>query len=156
MNRIRDLQDETGGFTAFIPWSFKPGNSALEKKIPVGKGPSTYFRILAASRIYLDNIPHIQASWFSEGKKVGQLALHFGADDFGGTLIDENVHKATGHINTTTIEDTVQMIREAGFIPIQRTTLYDVLRVYGRREEHGREGNIREEQEHVQPEVILS
>ena len=130
LNRVRDLQDETGGFTAFIPWSFKPGNSALEKKIPVGKGPSTYLRMLAASRIYLDNIPHIQASWFSEGKKVGQVSLHFGADDFGGTLIDENVHKATGHINTTTIDYTIQMIREAGFTPIQRTTLYDILRIY--------------------------
>ncbi len=130
LNRVRDLQDETGGFTAFIPWSFKPGNSALEKKVPVGKGPSTYLRMLAASRLYLDNVPHIQASWFSEGKKVGQIALHFGADDFGGTLIDENVHKATGHINTTTVDYTVQMIREAGFVPAQRTTLYDILRVH--------------------------
>jgi cyclic dehypoxanthinyl futalosine synthase len=129
-DRVRDLQDETSGFTAFIPWSFKPGNTALEKKVPVGKGPSTYLRMLAASRVYLDNIPHIQASWFSEGKKVGQAALHFGADDFGGTLIDENVHKATGHINTTTIDQTVEMIREAGFVPAQRTTLYDILRVY--------------------------
>src|SRR5882672_10315989 len=118
LTRVRDLQDETGGFTAFIPWSFKPGNSALEKKIPVGKGPGTYFRMLAASRLYLDNVPHIQGSWFSEGKKVGQIALHFGADDFGGTLIDENVHKATGHVNTTTIDYTVQMIREAGFVPV--------------------------------------
>jgi cyclic dehypoxanthinyl futalosine synthase len=130
LNRVRDLQDETGGFTAFIPWSFKPGNSALEKRIPVGRGASTYLRMLAASRVYLDNIPHIQASWFSEGKKVGQVALHFGADDFGGTLIDENVHKATGHVNTTTIDFTVQMIREAGFTPAQRTTLYDILKVY--------------------------
>src|SRR5258706_687937 len=137
-NRVRNLQDESlrqssgqaGGFTAFIPWSFKPGNSALEKKIPVGKGPNTYLRMLAASRIYLDNIPHIQASWFSEGKKVGQISLHFGADDFGGTLIDENVHKATGHVNTTTVDYTVQMIRETGFIPAQRTTLYNILRVY--------------------------
>ncbi len=64
--------------------------------------------MLAVSRLYLDNIPHIQASWFSEGKKIGVVALHFGADDFGGTLIDENVHKATGHINTTTIDDTVK------------------------------------------------
>ena len=125
-NRVRDLQDETGGFTAFIPWSFKPGNSVLEKKVPVGKGLSTYLRMLAASRVYLDNIPHIQASWFSEGKKIGQVSLHFGADDFGGTLIDENVHKATGHINTTTIDLTVQMIRDAGFTPAQRTTLYTI------------------------------
>jgi len=137
-NRVRDLQDESlrqssgraGGFTAFIPWSFKPRNSALEKKVPVGKGPSAYLRMLAASRIYLDNIPHIQASWFSEGKKVGQISPHFGADDFGGTLIDENVHKAAGHINQTTTEDTVRMIQEAGFVPAQRTTLYDILKVY--------------------------
>ncbi len=131
LGRVRDLQDETGGFTAFIPWSFKPGHTALEKKIPRGQGPSTYLRMLAASRLYLDNIPHIQASWFSEGKKVGALALHFGADDFGGTLIDENVHKATGHVHTTTIDDTIQMIRKAGFIPVQRTTLYEVLKVHG-------------------------
>jgi len=130
LNRVRDLQDETGGFTAFIPWSFKPGNSALEKKIPVGKGPNTYLRMLAASRLYLDNVPHIQASWFSEGKKVGQISLHFGADDFGGTLIDENVHKATGHINQTTTEYTIRMIQEAGFIPAQRTTFYEILKVF--------------------------
>lgn len=130
LDRVRSLQDETGGFTAFIPWSFKPGNTVLEQKIPVGKGPGTYLRMLAASRLYLDNVPHIQASWFSEGKKIGQLSLHFGADDFGGTLIDENVHKATGHINKTTTDFTVQMIQEAGFVAAQRTTLYDVLRVY--------------------------
>lgn len=127
---VRDIQDEFGGFTAFIPWSFKPGNTVLEKKVPVGAGPTTYLRMLAASRLYLDNVPHIQASWFSEGKKIGQIALHFGADDFGGTLIDENVHKATGHVNTTTLDYTVTMIKEAGFVPVQRTTLYDLLKVY--------------------------
>ena len=131
-NRVRDLQDETGGFTAFIPWSFKPGNTVLEKKVPVGKGPSTYLRMLATSRVYLDNIPHIQASWFSEGKKVGVISLHFGADDFGGTLIDENVHKATGHVNTTTLDYTIQMIHEAGFDAVQRTTLYEPLKRYAR------------------------
>lgn len=130
LEKVRSLQDETHGFTAFIPWSFKSGNTVLEKKIPVNAGPNAYLRMLAVSRLYLDNVPHIQASWFSEGKKVGQLALHFGADDFGGTLIDENVHKATGHINTTTIDLTVQMIREAGYIPAQRTTLYDILKVW--------------------------
>jgi cyclic dehypoxanthinyl futalosine synthase len=132
LTRVRDLQDEFGGFTAFIPWSFKPGNTVLEKKVPVGAGPSTYLRMLAVSRIFLDNVPHIQASWFSEGKKVGQIALHFGADDFGGTLIDENVHKATGHVNTTTLDYTIQMIQEAGFDAVQRTTLYDELKTYPR------------------------
>jgi cyclic dehypoxanthinyl futalosine synthase len=130
LTRVRDLQDEHGGFTAFIPWSFKPGNTVLEKKVPAGAGPSTYLRMLAVSRLFLDNVPHIQASWFSEGKKVGQMALHFGADDFGGTLIDENVHKATGHINTTTLDYTIQMIQEAGFDAAQRTTLYDVLKTF--------------------------
>jgi cyclic dehypoxanthinyl futalosine synthase len=130
LDRVRTLQDETGGFTAFIPWSFKPGNTVLEKKIAAGAGASTYLRMLAVSRLYLDNVPHIQASWFSEGKKTGQIALHFGADDFGGTLIDENVHKATGHINTTSIDETVKMIQEAGFVAAQRTTLYDILKVY--------------------------
>jgi cyclic dehypoxanthinyl futalosine synthase len=135
LRRVRDLQDEAlsgtsgGAFTAFIPWSFKPGNTVLEKKVPVGAGPSTYLRMLAVSRLFLDNVPHIQASWFSEGKKIGQIALHFGADDYGGTLIDENVHKATGHINTTTLDLTVQMIHEAGFDAAQRTTLYEVLQV---------------------------
>jgi cyclic dehypoxanthinyl futalosine synthase len=132
LTRVRDLQDEMNGFTAFIPWSFKPGNTALEKKIPVGASGTVYLRMLGVSRLFLDNVPHIQASWFSEGKKIGQMALHFGADDFGGTLIDENVHKATGHINTTTLDDTLQMISDAGFVPAQRTTLYDILKVYER------------------------
>jgi cyclic dehypoxanthinyl futalosine synthase len=130
LERVRALQDETGGFTAFIPWSFKPGNTVLEKKVAVGASASTYLRMLAVSRLYLDNVPHIQASWFSEGKKTGQIALHFGADDFGGTLVDENVHKATGHINTTTIDETADMIRAAGFTPAQRNTLYEILRVF--------------------------
>jgi cyclic dehypoxanthinyl futalosine synthase len=130
LEKVRSLQDEFHGFTAFVPWSFKPAHTPLESKIPYPAGPSTYFRILAAARLYLDNVPHIQASWFSEGKKTGQLALHFGADDFGGTLIDENVHKAAGHENTTTIEETTRMIREAGFIPVKRTTLYEGLKVY--------------------------
>jgi cyclic dehypoxanthinyl futalosine synthase len=138
-NRVRDLQDETGGFTAFIPWSFKPRNTALERRIPrqtaggarpmfggpSAAGPSTYLRILSAARVYLDNIPHIQASWFGEGKKTGQVALHFGADDFGGTVFDESVHQAAGHNLRTTVDEIAQLIREAGFIPAQRTTLYE-------------------------------
>jgi cyclic dehypoxanthinyl futalosine synthase len=87
-----------------------------------------YFRVLAASRLYLDNFDHIQASWFSEGKKTGQVALHFGADDFGGTLFEENVHLATGHVNRTTVAEIETLIREAGFTPAQRTTEYDILR----------------------------
>jgi dehypoxanthine futalosine cyclase len=119
-----------GAFTAFVPWSFKPGNTPLEKQIHSYAGPNTYLRMIALSRLYLDNVPHIQASWFSEGKKAGQVALHFGADDFGGTLFEENVHAATGFVNQTTTDEVVTLIREAGFTPVQRTTLYDVLRQY--------------------------
>jgi len=89
-----------------------------------------YLQMLAISRIYLDNFDHIQASWFSEGKKTGQIALHFGADDFGGTLFEENVHAAANFVNKTNTEEVVSLIREAGFIPAQRSTLYQTLKLY--------------------------
>ncbi len=130
LDAIRDLQDETCGFTAFVPWSFKPGNTLLEKWIKHERGPNHYLRMLALSRLYLDNFPHIQASWFSEGKRAGQVALHFGADDFGGTLFEENVHAAADYVNTTSVDEVVTLIREAGFTPAQRTTLYEILRTY--------------------------
>lgn len=129
---IRSLQDETGGFTAFIPWSYKPDNTVYFKKHPHRTGPVPYLRMLAASRVYLDNFDHVQASWFSEGKKTGQASLHFGADDFGGTLIDENVHAAAGFVNKAATEDVVTLIREAGFTPVQRTTLYDSVRDFSK------------------------
>jgi cyclic dehypoxanthinyl futalosine synthase len=129
-NYIRELQDETGGFTAFVPWSFKPTHTYLSKWVPVGAGPNQYLRMIAASRLYLDNFPHVQGSWFSEGKKTGQVALHFGADDFGGTLIEENVHAAAAYVNKTTTDETVEIIRESGFVPARRTTLYEIVEVY--------------------------
>ncbi len=127
---IRALQDEHHGFTAFVPWSFKPGNTPLEKKYPRHAGPNQYLRMLAVSRLYLDNFDHIQASWFSEGKKTGQIALHWGADDFGGTLFEENVHAATGFVNQTSTEELKTIIREAGFRPAQRTTTYEILEYF--------------------------
>ena len=130
LESLRALQDEYGGFTAFIPWSFKPGNTPLEKIIPHYATPTRYLQMLAISRIYLDNFDHIQASWFSEGKKTGQIALHFGADDFGGTLFEENVHAAANFVNKSNTEEVCSLISEAGFVPAQRTTLYDILRVY--------------------------
>jgi len=126
---VRELQDQTRGFTAFVPWSYKRGNTPMEARVPHLAGASQYFRVLAASRLFLDNFDHIQASWFSEGKKTGQIALHFGADDFGGTLYEENVHLATGHVNKTTVAEIETLIRESGFTPAQRTTLYEIVRV---------------------------
>ena len=125
LDHIRRLQDETGGFTAFVPWSCKPQHSHITKWVRDVAPPQMYLRMIALSRIYLDNFVHIQASWFSEGKEVGQIALHFGADDFGGTLWEEHVHEATGHVTSTTVEEVEAMIRAAGFIPVQRTTLYE-------------------------------
>jgi cyclic dehypoxanthinyl futalosine synthase len=126
---IRDLQDETGGFTAFVPWSYKRGNTPMENKVKQVAGSSRYLRVLAASRLFLDNFDHVQASGFSEGTKTGQIALHFGADDFGGTLYEENVHLATGHVNKATVAELETLVREAGFTPAQRTTLYEIVRV---------------------------
>lgn len=130
---LRRLQDESGddGFTAFIPWSYKAVNTPMERQFPDSPGPAVYLRVLALSRIYLDNIRHVQASWFSEGKKAGQVALHYGTDDFGGTLIEENVlHEAAHEVRTTTAE-TVALIRESGFTPARRhTPLYDVVETY--------------------------
>jgi CofH subfamily radical SAM domain protein len=130
LDKIRDLYDEYQGFTAFIPWSFKPGNTPLEKIIHTYASSTRYLQIIAFSRIYLDNFPHIQARWFSEGKKTGQMALHFGADDFGGTIEDENVHASANFVHTTTIKEMVDLIRDAGFTPTERNTLYDILSEY--------------------------
>ena len=129
LDYIRALQAETHGFTAFVPWSYKRGNTPMESKVPHVAGASAYLRVLAASRLYLDNFDHIQATWFSEGKKTGQIALHFGADDFGGTLFEENVHLATGHLNKTTIAEIETLIRESGYTPAQRDTEYHILKV---------------------------
>lgn len=128
LDHIRALQDETRGFTAFVPWSYKRGNTPMESKVKHVAGASMYLRVLAASRLYLDNFDHVQATWFSEGKKTGQVALHYGADDFGGTLFEENVHLATGHHAKTTIAEIETLIRESGFTPAQRDTEYHVLR----------------------------
>ena len=128
LDAIRALQDEHHGFTAFVPWSFKPGHTLLEKWIKHYQGPNTYLRMLAASRLYLDNFDHVQASWFSEGKRTGQVALHVGADDWGGTLFEENVHRAADYVNTISVDEMVILIREAGFTPAQRTTTYEIVK----------------------------
>ncbi len=133
LEHIRGVQDlalnngNDGGFTAFIPWSYKKDNTALAKMVDSEAGPNQYLRIIAISRIMLDNIPHIQASWFSEGKKTGQIALRFGADDFGGTLFDENVMLAAGFYNRTTENEVREMISEAGYSPVQRLTNYELV-----------------------------
>ena len=131
LDRIRRLQDDTGGFYAFVPWSFAPGGTPLGRRLKNRRaGANDYLRIIAVSRLYLDNFEHVDASWFSEGKRAGQVALHFGADDFGGTLFEENVMQEAGHYVRTTVEEMQTLIREAGFVPAQRDTCYQVRQVF--------------------------
>ena len=127
---LRQLQDKTGGFTSFIPWSYKPGDNPLGKQVTRSAHPAKYVRIIALARLVLDNFAHIQSSWFSENVAAGQMGLLAGADDFGGILVEENVHKEAGHARSTT-EDTVKtIIRRAGFTPAQRDSFYNVLQTF--------------------------
>jgi len=121
--RVRRLQEETGGFTAFIPWIFAPENTPLGKKVPEATAVD-YLKTLAISRMYLDNIDHIQSSWLTPGIKVCQLGLQFGADDVGSILIEENVVYAAGVRNRTNETELRRIITDAGYIPAQRDTLY--------------------------------
>ena len=124
--RLRELQDETGGFRAFIPWSFQRGHTVLD--IPPAGGME-YLRTIALSRLVLDNVPNIQAGWVTEGPKLAQLALSFGANDFGGILVDEVVVGATGMVYRVDKEEAVRLIRGAGRTPAQRNTKYEILDV---------------------------
>jgi cyclic dehypoxanthinyl futalosine synthase len=121
---VRRLQEETGGFTAFIPWSFQPGNTAMGGRGWDEATSVEYLKVLAISRLYLDNIENVQASWVTQGLKVLELGLHFGGNDVGSVMLEENVVKAAGTSNCTTEEELRRIIRDAGFKPVQRDTLY--------------------------------
>ena len=125
LQRVRDVQDETGGFTAFIPWTFQRENTALGRKIKEEPTGIDYLQMLAVSRLFLDNIQHIQSSWLTQGLKLGQAALRFGADDMGSIMIEENVVSAAGANTCANERDLRYQIREAGFIPQQRDILYN-------------------------------
>src|SRR5216684_4268885 len=121
---LYDLQEETGGFTAFIPWSFQPHNTALGGRKWDEATAVEYLKVLAISRLYLSNIKNVQASWVTQGLKVCQMGLRFGGNDVGSVMLEENVVKAAGVSNTTTEEELRRIIRDAGFRPAQRDTLY--------------------------------
>jgi cyclic dehypoxanthinyl futalosine synthase len=121
---VRKLQEETGGFTAFIPWSFQPGNTALGGRGWDEATSVEYLKVLAIARLYLDNIENVQASWVTQGLKVLELGLHFGGNDVGSVMLEENVVRAAGTSNCTTEEELRRIIRDAGFKPVQRDTLY--------------------------------
>ncbi|MEI6033900.1 MAG: cyclic dehypoxanthinyl futalosine synthase [Verrucomicrobiae bacterium] len=124
LGRLRDLQDETSGFTAFICWTFQPENTKLRADGATG---AEYLRMLAISRVFLDNFENLQSSWVTQGPKIGQLALQFGANDFGSVMMEENVVSSAGtafHLGASDIE---RLIREAGYEPHQRSTWYQLL-----------------------------
>ena len=123
LERVRQLQDETGGFTAFICWTFQPEHTDMAHIPPAGS--FDYLKTQAISRLYLDNIPNIQSSWVTQGLKMGQLALLFGANDMGSLMIEENVVAEAGTVHFLTLQQIRDSIEELGFTPRQRNVRYD-------------------------------
>ncbi len=124
LQQLYDLQEETGGFTAFIPWSFQPQNTALGGRHWDEATAVEYLKVLAISRLYLSNFLNVQSSWVTQGLKVCQMGLRFGGNDVGSVMLEENVVRAAGVTNCTTEEELRRIIRDAGFRPAQRDTLY--------------------------------
>ncbi|HVF18981.1 MAG TPA: cyclic dehypoxanthinyl futalosine synthase [Mycobacteriales bacterium] len=128
LRMIRDVQDRSGGFRAFIPWTYQPENNHLK-----GHTQATsieYLRMIAVSRLFFDNVAHVQGSWLTVGKDVGQLTLHFGADDLGSIMLEENVVSAAGAKHRSNRQEIIELIRAAGRVPAQRDTLYRHLVVH--------------------------
>ena len=125
--RVRELQDQGGSFTAFIPWTYQPGNTELGGTTATG---IDYLKVLALARIVLDNIPNIQASWVTQGAKMASVALFFGANDLGGTMLEENVVAAAGCSFCMSQQEMITLIHGAGFRAAQRTTTYSIIREF--------------------------
>ena len=125
LERLRQVQDETGGFTAFICWSFQPDNTDMDDIPPVGS--FEYLKTQAVARLYLDNFPNIQSSWVTQGREIGQLALLFGANDMGSLMLEENVVSAAGTVHHLTLEEMRSSISELGWIPRRRNVFYELL-----------------------------
>ncbi len=127
LETLRQMQDETGGFTAFIPWPFQPDNTALGRRVKQEVTAVEFLKTLALCRLYLDNFVNIQTSWVTQGLKVCQMGLRFGGNDVGSVMMEENVVRQAGASHSATEEDLRRMIRDAGFVPKQRDTLYDTM-----------------------------
>ena len=123
--RVRQLQDETGGFTAFISWTFQPDHTDMAEIPP--SGSFEYLKNQAISRLYIDNVPNIQSSWVTQGPKIGQIALFFGANDMGSLMIEENVVSSAGTVYHLSLAEIKRAIREAGYIPRQRNVFYQYI-----------------------------
>jgi cyclic dehypoxanthinyl futalosine synthase len=128
-DKIRALQDRTQGFRAFILWSFQSSNTQLIKEFPNIEPQSSnrYLRLLALSRLYLDNFQNIQSSWVTQGSYIGQMALKFGANDLGSTMMEENVVAAAGASNAMNQDEMIRLIKDIGENPAKRDTAYNIL-----------------------------
>ncbi|CAA6826094.1 MAG: Menaquinone via futalosine step 3 [uncultured Sulfurovum sp.] len=129
LDYVRQLQDETGGFRAFIMWSYQSDHTQLKRELPtISKTtPNQYLRYLAVARLFLDNVPNIQSSWVTQGSYIGQMALKFGANDLGSTMMEENVVSAAGAANTMNQDEMIELIRDIGENPAKRNTAYEIL-----------------------------
>jgi len=128
LRMIRDVQDRTGGFRSFIPYTYQPENNHLKGRTQASG--VEYLRLLAVARLFLDNVNHLQSSWLTTGKAVGQLSLHMGVDDLGSIMLEENVISSAGARHRSNLLQLVWMIRNAGRVPAQRDTLYTHMRVH--------------------------
>jgi len=128
LRMIRDVQDRTGGFRSFIPWTYQPENNHLKGQTQAS--PLEYLRLVAVARLFFDNMVHLQGSWLTTGKENGQLTLHFGADDLGSVMLEENVVSSAGARHRSNLPELVHLIRTSERIPAQRDTLYNLLRVH--------------------------
>lgn len=124
LDRIRSLQDETGGFTAFICWTMQPGHKMADQP---AAGAFEYLRTQAVARLFLDNVKNIQSSWVTQGAKIGQIALFFGANDMGSLMLEENVVSSVGTVHHLTLEEIKRCIRDAGWEPRQRNVYYELV-----------------------------
>jgi len=123
LEKLRELQDETGGFTAFIAWTFQSGNTKMGDTAKVG--PAEYLKTLAVARLFLDNFANLQSSWVTQGLRIGQLALRFGANDLGSLMIEENVVAAAGTRFRASLDQMRRVIRQAGYLPRRRNVFYE-------------------------------
>jgi cyclic dehypoxanthinyl futalosine synthase len=150
LQRIRDLQDETGGFTAFICWTFQPDNTELSHIAPAGS--FEYLKTQAVARLFLDNLPNIQSSWVTQGLKIGQLAMLFGANDMGSLMIEENVVAEAGTVHFLTLDQIRDAISELGFEPRQRDVFYRLVDPV--LEQQAIQANRRRDLAEASPEVV--
>jgi cyclic dehypoxanthinyl futalosine synthase len=141
LGMIRDVQDRTGGFRSFIPWTYQPENNHLKARTQATN--LEYLRLVAVARLFFHNIAHLQSSWLTTGKDVGQLSLHLGVDDLGSIMLEENVISSAGARHRSNLTELVQMIRTADRIPAQRNTLYERISVHWTPEDDPHDDRVR-------------